>query len=104
MTNNLTWVEVGPAANIPQQGARTLQTQTDRIAIFRTLDDQIFALLDRCPHKQGPWHKASCMAISLPARFITWCFHLKPARRRAPMTAVPPRSNARSLTAWCGLA
>ncbi|MBO6805693.1 nitrite reductase small subunit NirD [Thalassospira sp.] len=54
MSDNLTWVEVGPASAIPQQGARTLQTETDRIAIFRTLDDQVFALLDRCPHKQGP--------------------------------------------------
>ena len=54
MSDNLTWVEVGPASAIPQQGARTLQTETDRIAIFRTLDDQVFAPADRCPHKQGP--------------------------------------------------
>eukprot|EP00998_Keelungia_sp_KM082_P007913 NODE_4098_length_816_cov_2.227866_g4075_i0.p2 GENE.NODE_4098_length_816_cov_2.227866_g4075_i0~~NODE_4098_length_816_cov_2.227866_g4075_i0.p2 ORF type:complete len:117 (-),score=8.22 NODE_4098_length_816_cov_2.227866_g4075_i0:269-619(-) len=54
MTDIVNWVNVGPAANIPLQGARTFQTETDRIAIFRTLDDQVYALLDRCPHKDGP--------------------------------------------------
>lgn len=54
MTELLSWVDIGPVSGIPQQGARTLQTQTDRIAIFRTHDNQVYALLDRCPHKQGP--------------------------------------------------
>lgn len=54
MTDIVNWVNVGPVANIPLQGARTFQTETDRIAIFRTLDDQVYALLDRCPHKDGP--------------------------------------------------
>ncbi|MFH1804712.1 MAG: nitrite reductase small subunit NirD [Pseudomonadota bacterium] len=54
MTDMLNWMDVGPVEGIPLQGARTLQTRTDRIAIFRTLDQQVFALLDRCPHKDGP--------------------------------------------------
>ena len=54
MTDIVNWVNVGSVANIPLQGARTFQTETDRIAIFRTLDDQVYALLDRCSHKDGP--------------------------------------------------
>ncbi|OSQ35575.1 nitrite reductase small subunit NirD [Thalassospira mesophila] len=54
MADILNWVDIGPLDGIPVQGARTLQTASDRIAVFRTLDNQVFALLDRCPHKQGP--------------------------------------------------
>lgn len=54
MTEMLNWVDIGPVENIPVQGARAYQTRTDRIAIFRTLDNEVYALLDRCPHKDGP--------------------------------------------------
>ncbi|PTQ10979.1 nitrite reductase (NAD(P)H) small subunit [Sphingomonas oleivorans] len=49
------WIDVGAIADIPRQGARTVALGGhDPIAIFRTLDDRIFALVDRCPHKHGP--------------------------------------------------
>lgn len=54
MTELLNWVDLGPVDNIPLQGARTYQTETDRIAVFRTVDGEVFALVDRCPHKDGP--------------------------------------------------
>ncbi|OSQ43045.1 nitrite reductase small subunit NirD [Thalassospira sp. MCCC 1A01428] len=70
MSDIVTWVNVGPLSNIPQQGARTFQTETDRIAIFRTLDDQIYALLDRCPHKDGPLAQGI-----VHGRFVTCPLH-----------------------------
>ena len=48
------WVLVGDAREIPPQGARVVVSPRGPIAIFRTLADQFYALLDRCPHKQGP--------------------------------------------------
>ncbi len=48
------WVDVCAMADIPQRGARRMAGANGPIAIFRTGDDQIFALIDRCPHKQGP--------------------------------------------------
>jgi len=47
------WIEVGTLADIPKQGARVVRTQDGDIAVFRTADDEVFALRDRCPHKGG---------------------------------------------------
>jgi len=47
------WIEIGTLADIPKQGARVVRTKDGDIAVFRTLDDAVFALRDRCPHKGG---------------------------------------------------
>lgn len=48
------WLDIGPAAAVPSQGARKLMIQGRQIAVFRTAEDGFFALEDRCPHKNGP--------------------------------------------------
>jgi nitrite reductase (NADH) small subunit len=48
------WIAVGTLDEIPRLGARVVQTPDGDIAVFRTADDQVFALRDRCPHKGGP--------------------------------------------------
>ena len=50
-----TWIDIGTLADIPQRGARTVQIDGQKeIAVFRTGDDHVFALVDECPHKKGP--------------------------------------------------
>ncbi|MCD7108525.1 nitrite reductase small subunit NirD [Rhizobium sp. DKSPLA3] len=48
------WVDIGTIHDIPLRGARCVRTPQGRIAVFRTADDQVFAMEDRCPHKAGP--------------------------------------------------
>lgn len=48
------WTDVCALADIPARGARLLKTQAGCIALFRTMDDEIYALRDACPHKGGP--------------------------------------------------
>ena len=48
------WREVGRVEDIPRLGARVLRLMDKNIAVFRTAGDEIFAVLDRCPHKDGP--------------------------------------------------
>jgi len=48
------WIPVGRVDDIPRQGARVVATSAGDIAVFRTADDEVFALADRCPHKGGP--------------------------------------------------
>lgn len=48
------WYEIGSLDDIPQRGARCVMSPEGRIAVFRTIDDQVFATEDRCPHKGGP--------------------------------------------------
>lgn len=51
---NENWIEVGSMNDIPVQGSRVVKTESGDIAIFRTENDEIFALRDKCPHKGGP--------------------------------------------------
>jgi nitrite reductase [NAD(P)H] small subunit len=51
MTN---WIEIGALDDIPVLGSRVVRTASGDIAVFRTADDEVFALDDRCPHKGGP--------------------------------------------------
>lgn len=48
------WVEIGKVSDIPLQGARRVMAGDLTIAVFRTKDDQVFALEDKCPHQNGP--------------------------------------------------
>ena len=48
------WLEVGKLADIPRRGARQVVTPWLTVALFRSADDRVFALEDRCPHKGGP--------------------------------------------------
>lgn len=41
-------------ADIPRLGARVVEHPGGDIAVFRTADDEVFALHDKCPHKGGP--------------------------------------------------
>ena len=48
------WLDSGRVGEIPLRGSRTVQVAGgDDIAVFRTGENQVFALLDRCPHKHG---------------------------------------------------
>ena len=48
------WGAVGRLHDIPSRGARCVTIGDLTIAIFRTADDRLFALEDKCPHKAGP--------------------------------------------------
>ena len=48
------WIEIGTLDDIPRLGSRVVRTGSGDIAVFRTGDDEVFALDDRCPHKGGP--------------------------------------------------
>ena len=52
MTQN--WIDIGQLHDIPRQGARCVKNGETTIAVFRTADDRVFALEDKCPHKNGP--------------------------------------------------
>lgn len=48
------FIDIAALDDIPRQGARLVKTQGGCIAVFRTAEDQVFAIDDRCPHKGGP--------------------------------------------------
>ena len=48
------WIDVCPIDSIPLRGSRVVRTRHLQIALFRTARDEVFALENRCPHKNGP--------------------------------------------------
>jgi nitrite reductase (NADH) small subunit len=56
VTQNITarWVAVGTIDDIPLRGARCVKNGVMTIAIFRTAANEIYALEDKCPHRNGP--------------------------------------------------
>lgn len=49
------WLDIGPVGQIAPGTARTLPVRGgDEIAVFHTLDNRFYALVNRCPHKAGP--------------------------------------------------
>ncbi len=48
------WLKVCRLDEIPRLGARVVKHGGDDIAVFRNSDDEVFAMLDKCPHKGGP--------------------------------------------------
>src|SRR3546814_13567412 len=49
------WLDIGPVDQLPPLGARTLPVLGgEQIAIFRTANGDVHALVDKCPHKHGP--------------------------------------------------
>lgn len=50
----LYWFKACRVSEIPKRGAIRIQHAEWKIAIFKTADDKLFALEDKCPHKGGP--------------------------------------------------
>lgn len=48
------WTKIAPLTDIPKLGSRVVRSPKGDIAIFRTAEDKVFALHDKCPHKGGP--------------------------------------------------
>ena len=49
------WTTICRVEDIPVLGARRVsRPQGMAVAVFRSSEDKVFALLDRCPHKGGP--------------------------------------------------
>ncbi|WP_310619837.1 nitrite reductase small subunit NirD [Flexibacterium corallicola] len=48
------WIEVGVRDDIPLRGSRVVYLNGEKIALFKTMEGNIYALEDSCPHKGGP--------------------------------------------------
>ena len=62
--------------DVPRLGARVVQTDTMKIAVFRTAGDQVFALRDHCPHLGGPLSQGIVHGESVTCPLHNWVFDL----------------------------
>lgn len=79
------WVAVCTLHDIPRLGARRVaRAKGTQVAVFRTDDDQVFALLDRCPHKGGPLSQGIVHGTSVACPLHNWQIALDSGEARAP--------------------
>ena len=71
------WIPIGSMSDIPQRGARCIETPIGRIAIFRTADDRVFALDDHCPHKGGPLSQGIVHGAAVTCPLHSWVISLE---------------------------
>jgi nitrite reductase (NADH) small subunit len=77
MTMTSDWLDIGTLNDIPKRAARVVKTARGDIAIFRTMDDQVFALDDKCPHKGGPLSQGIVQGESVTCPLHNWVISLK---------------------------
>ncbi len=76
------WTDVGQLDDIPRQGARVVTTRAIDIAVFRTADDQVFALHDKCPHKSGKLSQGIVHGTSVTCPLHNWVIGLADGQAR----------------------
>ncbi|GAA6156590.1 nitrite reductase small subunit NirD [Pyruvatibacter sp. HU-CL02332] len=54
MTIDTDFIDIGTVEDVPVRGSRLVKTPDATIAIFKTMEGQIFAIEDKCPHLSGP--------------------------------------------------
>jgi nitrite reductase (NADH) small subunit len=79
------WIPICRVDDIPVLGARRVaREQGAEVAVFRAADDEVFALLDRCPHKGGPLSQGIVFGHSVACPLHNWTIELASGEARAP--------------------
>ncbi|MCC5858283.1 MAG: nitrite reductase small subunit NirD [Ectothiorhodospiraceae bacterium] len=90
-----TWIAIGTLDDIPAPGARVVETAHGPVAVFRTSADEVFALLDRCPHKGGPLSEGMVHGRLVTCPLHAWHIHLDEGAAKAPDVGCVPRFQVR---------
>ncbi len=86
-----TWTAICRLDDILPLGARRVaRPQGLAVAIFRTADERVFALLDRCPHKGGPLSQGIVFGDAVACPLHNWTIALADGRARSPDEGCTP--------------
>ena len=86
------WTLICPLEDIPQLGSRIVKPAAGGdIAIFRTSDDEVFAMHDKCPHKGGPLSQGIVFGTSVACPLHNWTIGLDSGCAKAPDEGCTPR-------------
>ncbi|MCL6705414.1 nitrite reductase small subunit NirD [Pseudomonas sp. R2.Fl] len=75
MTQN--WIAIGTIDDIPPRGARCVKTPQGKIGVFRTADNEVFAIEDHCPHKGGPLTQGIVHGRAVTCPLHNWVISLE---------------------------
>ena len=90
------WKTICRIDDIPVLGARRVaRAQGMDVAVFRTEANEVFALLDRCPHKGGPLSQGIVFGSSVACPLHNWTIGLTDGCAQAPDEGCTPRFNVK---------
>jgi nitrite reductase (NADH) small subunit len=79
------WKMICKLDDIPVLGSRRVQRAVGMdVAVFRNDQDEVFALLDRCPHKGGPLSQGIVFGNSVACPLHNWTIGLADGNVREP--------------------
>jgi nitrite reductase (NADH) small subunit len=71
------WIDIAALEDVPQRGARLVKTVHGCVAIFRTGADEVYALDNACPHKNGPLAEGIVHGASVTCPLHNWVISLE---------------------------
>lgn len=71
------WTDIGLESEVPARGARRFMIGETPIAVFRSGDGGIFALVDQCPHKKGPLSEGIVHGRAVTCPLHAWVISLE---------------------------
>ena len=74
------WLDLGSLDDIPIRGARVVKAPQGCIAVFRTAENGVFAVQDRCPHKGGPLSQGIVHGAAVTCPLHNWVISLETGR------------------------
>ncbi len=90
------WTLICRVEDIPVLGSRRVaRAQGLDVAVFRNTEDEVFALLDRCPHKGGPLSQGIVFGRSVACPLHNWTIGLCDGQAAAPDEGCTPRFNVK---------
>ena len=79
------WKKICLVTDIPVLGSRRVsRAKGIDVAVFRNDQDQVFALLDRCPHKGGPLSQGIVFGERVACPLHNWNIELQSGCAVAP--------------------
>jgi len=85
------WIAIGRLNDIPRRGARTVETELGQVAVFRTGDDAVFAMINRCPHRGGPLSEGLVSGHVVVCPLHNWTIDLESGAAAAPDEGCTPK-------------
>lgn len=78
------WKRICSLEEIPPLGSRVVRHPGGDIAVFRTADNEVFALHDKCPHKGGPLSQGIVHGKRVTCPLHGWNIELPSGEAAAP--------------------
>ncbi|WP_332739221.1 nitrite reductase small subunit NirD [Hydrogenophaga sp.] len=86
------WKPICRVDDIPVLGSRRVtREQGLDVAVFRNDQNEVFALLDRCPHKGGPLSQGIVFGTSVACPLHNWTIGLCTGQAAAPDEGCTPK-------------